>query len=110
MVFEGAPPLARWFIRTGWRFPLRFDLASPGTPNHVLGCRIIRDEGTTFITELLSPLMTARNIVVVDHTRIVFATLVRYRRPIARPLWSVAAVVHHRLMPYLLARAARTKP
>jgi hypothetical protein len=106
-VFEGAPPLIRWLIRTGWRFPLRFDLAPPGAPNHVLGCRIVHDERTTFVIELRSPLMTARDIVLVERTRIVLATLVRYRRPVARPLWSVSAVIHHRIMPYLLTRAAR---
>ena len=108
-VFEGAPPLLRWFIRTGWRFPLRFDLAAPGAPNHVLGGRIVRDERTMFVMELRSPLMTARDLVLVERTRVVLATLVRYHRPIARPLWSVAAVIHHRVMPYLLTRAARAR-
>jgi hypothetical protein len=109
-VFEDAPPILRRFIRAGWRFPLRFDLAPPGAPGHILGCRIIRDEPTMIGLEQRSPLMTAHNIVLVERTRIVLATLVRYRSPIARPLWSVSAAIHHRTLPYLLTRAANPNP
>ena len=92
-VFEGAPPVLRRFMRAGWRFPLRFRLAPRGAPGHILGCRIIRNEGTAIVLEQRSPLMTAHNIVFVERTRIVWTTLVRYRRPIARPLWSVPAAI-----------------
>lgn len=105
-VFEDAPLAMRWFMRTGWRFPLRFRLAPPGAPGHVLGCRIIHNEQTVFVIEQRSPLMTAHNVVLVEPTRIVWSTLVRYRHPLARPLWSVAAVIHHRTLPCLLAKAA----
>src|SRR5437879_5670662 len=74
-VFEDAPPSMRWFIRTGWRFPLRFQLAAPGTPGHVLGCRIIHNEPAMFVIEQRSPLMTAHNTVLVEHARIVWVTL-----------------------------------
>jgi hypothetical protein len=106
-VFEGAPPMLRRFIRTGWRFPLRFHLARPGVPGHILGCQIIRNGRTALVLEQRSPLMTAHNIVLVERTRIVWTTLVRYRRPIARPLWSVSAAIHHCTLPHLLTRAAR---
>jgi hypothetical protein len=106
-VFEGAPPIMRRFIRAGWRFPLRFRLAPPGAPGHILGCRILSDERTMIVLEQRSPLMTAHNIVSVEPTRLVWATLVRYRQPVARPLWSVSATIHHRTLPYLLTRAAR---
>jgi hypothetical protein len=106
-VFEDAPPPMRWFMRTGWRFPLRFHLAPTGAPGHVLGCRIIHNEPTVIVLEQCSPLMTAHNVVLVEETRIVWATLVSYRSPLAGPLWSVAAVIHHRTLPNLLAKAAR---
>ena len=109
-VFEDAPPALRWFIRTGWRFPLRFRLAPPGAPGHVLGCRIIHAEPTVLVIEQCSPLMTAHNVVLVERTTIVWATLVRYQSPIARPLWSVSAAIHHRTLPYLLTRAANPNP
>ena len=108
-VFEGAPPAMRWFMRTGWRFPLRFRLAPPGAPDHILGCRIIHDEPTAVVLEQRSPLMTAHNVVLVEPTRVVWATLVRRRSPLARPLWSVAAAIHHRTLPRLLTRATRTR-
>jgi hypothetical protein len=50
--------------------------------------------------------MLAHNIVTVEEdARIVWVTVVRYHRPIARPLWAVSAAIHHRVLPYLLARA-----
>jgi hypothetical protein len=107
--FEDAPPIIRWFMRTGWRFPLRFRLAPPGAPEHVFGCRIIRADPVVIIMEQRSPLMTAHNVVLVEPTRIVWATLVHYQRPSARPLWSVAAAIHHRVLPRLLARAAHAQ-
>lgn len=105
-VFEDAPAPMRWFMRAGWRFPLLFQLAPTGTPGHVLGCRIIRDEPEMVLLEQRSPLMTAHNAVLVEPTRIVWATLVSYHRPLARPLWSVAVPIHHRTLPYLLGRCA----
>jgi hypothetical protein len=105
-VFEGAPAALRRFIRTGWRFPLGFQLGPVGSPAHVLGCRIIRVDRTMIVLEQRSPLMTAHNIVFVDRTRIVWTTLVRYQHPLARPLWSVSAALHRRILPHLLTQAA----
>ncbi len=105
-VFEDAPKLLRWFIRAGWRFPLGFQLGPSGSPAHVLGCRIIRADRTTIVLEQRSALMTAHNIVFVERTRIVWTTIVRYQHPLARPLWSVSAALHHRILPHLLTQAA----
>lgn len=106
-VFEEAPLPVRWFVRAGWRFPLRFDLAKPG-PGQVLGARIASNSPTTIVLEQCSPVMLANNIVSVDQTRVVWVTVVRYHRPAARLLWGVSALIHHRVLPYLLTRAART--
>lgn len=106
-VFEQAPLPVRWFVRTGWRFPLLFDLAKAG-PGQVLGARITFNSSTTIVLEQRSPMMVANNIVSVEQTRVVWVTVVRYHRPIARLLWGVSALIHHRVLPYLLTRAART--
>ena len=105
-LFEDAPLLVRSFVRTGWRFPLLFFRAAPGRPN-VLGARIVRKEPTVLVLEQHSPMMIAHNVVYLEPSRIVWTTLVHYRRAIARPLWSTSAVIHHRLLPYLLTRAGR---
>lgn len=102
-VFEGAPPPVRRLIRAGWRFPLLFDLTTG--PDQVLGARIASAGPTRIVLEQRSPVMLAHNIVSVEPARIVWVTVVRYRRPIARPLWAVSAVIHHRVLPYLLTRA-----
>ena len=106
-VFEDAPRLVRWVVRTGWRVPLRFEVANPG-PGQVLGARIVSNGPTCIVLEQRSPAMLAHNVVSVEPARLVWVTVVRYRRPIARPLWAVSAVIHHRLLPYLLSRAGRT--
>jgi hypothetical protein len=111
-VFEDAPLPVRLLVRAGWRFPLWFDIAKPG-PDQILGARIASSGPTWVVLEQRSPLMLAHNIVSivsVEQARIVWVTVVRYRRPIARPLWAVSAVIHERVLPYLLARAARTPP
>ena len=106
-VFEQAPLPVRWLVRTGWRFPLLFDLAKPG-PGQVLGARITANSPTTIVLEQRSPLMLANNIVSVDQTRLVWVTVVTYHRRGARLLWGASALIHHRVLPYLLTRAART--
>ncbi|MEY9933789.1 hypothetical protein ABH926_008451 [Catenulispora sp. GP43] len=105
--FEDAPFPVRVLVRAGWRFPLLFDAAKPG-PGQVLGARIASTGPARLVLEQRSPLMLAYNIVSVEQTRIVWVTVVRYRRRIARPLWAVSALIHHRVLPYLLTRAART--
>ena len=57
-----------------------------------------------------SRLLRARNVVVVDESSVTWVTLVRFERPVARPVWAVTSVVHHRAIPYLLGRAARSLP
>lgn len=106
-VFEQAPLLVRWFVRAGWCFPLLFDVTKPG-PDQVLGARITANSSTTIVLEQRSPMMLANNIVSVDQTRLVWVTVVNYRRPAARLLWGPSALIHHRVLPYLLTRAART--
>lgn len=106
-VFEDAPSPIRRLVRTGWRFPLRFDLAATG-PDQVLGARITSSAASRVILEQRSPALLAHNIVSVEPTRVVWVTVVSYRRPIGRPLWAVSALIHHRVLPYLLTRAART--
>lgn len=107
-VFEQAPLLVRWLVRAGWRFPLLFELAKPG-PGQVLGARITSNSSTRIVLEQRSPVMLANNIVSVDQNRLVWVTVVNYHRPVARLLWGASALIHHRLLPYLLTRADRNR-
>ncbi|WP_252395473.1 DUF2867 domain-containing protein [Streptantibioticus parmotrematis] len=105
-VFEEAPAAVRWSMVTGWRLTLRLRLGSAGSPDHVLGWHVAGPGPRTITLTAPSPLITARNVVVVDATRVTWVTLVRHDHPLARWVWATAAPVHHLLIPYLLGRAA----
>ncbi|MBB6037236.1 hypothetical protein HNR73_005109 [Phytomonospora endophytica] len=52
--------------------------------------------------------MDTQNIVTVSHGRVMWVTVVRYRKPLARLLWASATPVHHLSITRLLTRAARS--
>jgi hypothetical protein len=105
-VFEGAPRLLRWFIVTGWIGGLGLRLGPRPSPSHVLGWMIVSTTPTTIVLGVESFVLSARLVVQVRDSQILHATLVRYTRRPARILWTAAAPIHRRLVPYLLGRAA----
>lgn len=107
-VFEGAPPLLRSCILFGWRFVLGLRL-QPAAADRVLGWTITAatTEPDTVTLAADSRLLRAENIVAVDETVVEWVTVVHYESRLARPLWAVTSVVHHRAIPYLLRRAGR---
>jgi hypothetical protein len=107
--FEGAPVLLRWFLAMGWTLVLGLRLGPRPSPRHVLGW-LISDSGADSVTlESHSPLIVTSNIVVVSNSNVVWVTFVRFNRRIARPVWAVAAPIHHMMVPYLLKRASRSR-
>jgi hypothetical protein len=107
-VFEGAPPLLRSCILFGWRFVLGLRL-QPSAADRVLGWAITAAgaEPDTVTLAADSRLLRAENIVAVDGAVVEWVTVVHYESRLARPLWAVTSVVHHRVIPSLLRRAAR---
>ncbi|WP_109453831.1 hypothetical protein [Streptomyces sp. ICBB 8177] len=95
----------RWLMTTGWRLGLRLRLGPSGSPGHVLGWRVTARN--PFTLSAPSPLIRARNVVLVDADAVTWATLVSYERPFARHVWAAVAPVHHRVIPYLMGRAAK---
>lgn len=104
-VWEDAPPTLRGFLVVAWRFGLGFRLGPRPAAGYVLGWAIVRSAPDVAVLECRSRFLTGHNIVHVDGPRITWTTLVRYERWPSRVLWPVAAVVHHRVLPYLLSRA-----
>jgi hypothetical protein len=105
-VFEGAPRPLRWFIVTGWIVGLGLRLGPRSSPSHVLGWKILWSTPTTIVLGVESFALSAHLVVQVEDSRVVHATFVRYERPPARVLWTFAAPIHRRVVPYLLGRAA----
>jgi hypothetical protein len=106
-VFEGAPVAVRWFVVVGWRLGLGLRLG-PRTPEHVLGWRITGRGANSLTLEQQSWMLTAQLVCWTSNQRSMHATFVRYDRPAARWLWPPVSLLHRRIVPYLLLRAART--
>ena len=71
-----------------------------------IGGWTIGDRGETWIRlEADSWLLRAHVVFSLDDERLSVATIIRYERPFAALVWSLASVVHRRAMPYLLSRA-----
>ena len=105
--FEGAPaPLLR-LLPLAWRLGLGLRLGPRPSPGHVLGWSLTGSDTRTATLTARSGLLTAHNVVALRDNEVVRVTLVRFERRAARPLWAVAAPIHHLTVPYLLARAAR---
>ncbi|MEV0645105.1 hypothetical protein AB0I28_07565 [Phytomonospora sp. NPDC050363] len=107
-VFEHAPAFAARFIVFGWRGVLGLKLGSPRAPELVAGWPIIAADGGELVMGASSWLLDTQNIVTVTPAKITWITVVRYRRPLGRVVWALAALVHHRAITGLLSRAARS--
>ncbi|MCF3101293.1 DUF2867 domain-containing protein [Streptomyces roseoverticillatus] len=106
--FEGAPGALRRLLVTSWSGILGLGLGPRPSPRHVLGW-LVSESGPGSVTlEARSRLMTARNVIGVDGTKVVWTTLVRFEQRMGRLVWSAAAPVHHAVIPCLLTRAAGT--
>jgi len=71
-----------------------------------IGGWTIGDRAPTWIRlEADSWLLRAHVVFYLDNERLSVATIIRYERPLAALVWSLASVVHRRAMPYLLNRA-----
>jgi hypothetical protein len=104
--FECAPAGIRRLVVAGWRYVLGLRLAHGPSPDHVLGWTISRRSEDSILLEARSRILTARKLVRVHSSLVAVTTFVRYERSIARPIWALVALVHHRTEPYLLNHSA----
>jgi hypothetical protein len=91
----------------GWRFGLGLQLGPMRTPTHVLGWEIAGRTADGMLLGVRSPLLDARLIVKAHAGTVLHLTLIRYRRTLTSVVWAAAAPIHERVIPYLLAAAAR---
>ncbi|AEM84713.1 DUF2867 domain-containing protein [Streptomyces violaceusniger] len=106
-VFEGTPAPLRRFLVLGWTLGLGLRLGPRTSPRHVLGWAVSDAADHSLTLTARSSLVLTHNVVAVEDARVLWATFVRFDRPVGRPLWALAAPVHHRPVPRLLRRAAR---
>jgi hypothetical protein len=108
-IFEGAPAGVRQFIVAGWIGALGVRLAPRSSPDHVLGWPIAHATDEMIVLEAPFRFGTARNVVLAEPSRVVLTTFVRYEKPLARATWSGAALLHERIIPYLMNHAVRSR-
>jgi hypothetical protein len=105
-VFENTPRPLRWFIVSGWIVGLGLRLGPRRSKGYVLGWSIVSNTPEVIVLGVGSFMLTARLVVGVTESKVIHATFVRYEHAPARIIWPVAAVVHRRVVPFLLRNAA----
>lgn len=105
--FEDTPAPLRTLLRAGWSVVLGLRLGPRASRRHVIGWRTVESGPDRIAVEAHAPSLTARNVVTVDDARLVWATYVNFEGPTGRVRWSLAAPVHHLVVPLLLGRAVR---
>ena len=105
-VLEGAARPVRWFVLFGWRVGLGLRPGPWDSPTHVLGWRVESSTPSAIVVSQRSALVTAHLVLLVDPPEVRLATLVRYEHRAARVVWRIGSMVHRRIAPYLLTRAA----
>lgn len=103
-VWAAAPLLTRIFLRAGWRC---LGLRGRSAPDRVLGWTIAESTPDRVVLDIPSRIMTARNVVRLDDRHVRWTTEVDFDTVPARLLWSLAAPVHHLVIPTRLRNAAR---
>ncbi|MFD8534772.1 DUF2867 domain-containing protein [Streptomyces rubrogriseus] len=105
--FEDTPAPLRTLLRVGWSGVLGLRLGPRVSARHVIGWRTVESAPDRIAVEARAPSLTVRNVVTVDAVRLLWATYVRFEDRSGRLLWSLAAPVHHLVVPLLLGRAVR---
>lgn len=106
--YESPPALQRLFVRCGWK-ALGAQLGPFPSDEHVLGYRIGTNERDRICFSVRWRLGLASELVLsTGPTSATLASFVELERPAARIVWPAVVPMHERIVPYWLARAART--
>ncbi|MGI8691628.1 MAG: DUF2867 domain-containing protein [Geodermatophilaceae bacterium] len=107
--FEGpSSRQRRLFALAAWRGLLGLRLGPPDSPDHVAGWAIVVNEPGTVVLRTDSWLIDARLVIDGSKSETTMTTLVRYQRRAGHVVWAMAGILHRRLAPRVLVRAARS--
>jgi hypothetical protein len=108
---EHGPVLLRRFIGFGWRFVLRLQLGPNRSTDHIAGWPIVLRTPETVVVAVESRVLgQARLTFRVGASIVSASTDVTFERRSGRAMWSVAGLLHRRILPYLLGHAASVRP
>ena len=103
---EGLPVALRWFVWAGWRLVLGLRLGPRGSPGHIAGWAVAERTDARTVLRTRSPLLDAELMFRVEPSRVVWSTAVAHRRRLASLIWPPVSILHRRIVPYALRRAA----
>jgi len=108
-LLEGGPTVWRLVLMFGWRYILGLQLgpSHSQTPWHVQGWPIATNDEKTIALTASSSILDAANVFEVGPDTVTWVTLVRYKNPVGRVLWTALAPVHQLSVPPLFIRASR---
>jgi hypothetical protein len=101
---EGAPVALRKFVAIGWRIILGF---RPRRDSSILGWPIVASTHDYVVLEQQSQLFHAALLLRTADGQLIWATRVVYRTRASKPVWAVVGILHRRISPYVLGRAAK---
>jgi hypothetical protein len=107
---SGTSALDRTFGTLVWHGILGFDLAPADTPETLVGWAVPVDSPELFVLAADGRLMAGCMVFEVSAQNVLWTTLLRFHRPPAERIWSVAQHVHRALAGRVLARAAGSLP
>jgi hypothetical protein len=107
---EQGPAFVRWFVTFGWRYVLGLRLARGSSADHVAGWPIVRSDADVVVLGVDSRMLgRGRLTFTADESSATAGSNLELTRPGARAIWSVAGLLHRRILPSLLGHAARSE-
>jgi hypothetical protein len=108
---EQGPLGLRLFVGFGWRVLLRLRLGPNNSADHVAGWPIVLRTPQTVVLGVQSGALGRARLTFRTGPSIVSASSnVSFERRGGRAMWSVAGLLHRRILPYLLGHAASSPP
>ena len=105
LALEGAPVALRLFVQIGWRYVLGL---RPAPAPAILGWAIVDSADDWVVLEQRSRLLSAQLLLRRMPSGLTWGTRICYRWRGTAALWAVVGVLHRRIVPIVLTRAARS--
>ncbi|HEX4493530.1 MAG TPA: hypothetical protein VH914_20170 [Acidimicrobiia bacterium] len=106
---EQGPAALRWFVTFGWRYVLGLHLARGRSADHVAGWRVVRSDADVVVLAVDSGMLgRCRLTFTAGESSATAGSNLEFTRPGARAIWSVAGLLHRRILPSLFGHAARS--
>jgi hypothetical protein len=108
---ERGPRALQAFVMFGWHYILRLRLGPSGSGDHIAGWPILMRTPETVVIGVESATVGRARLTFRTTPSLVSASSnLTFERPAGRAIWSVAGLLHRRILPYLLGHAASSLP